>query len=63
MNRIKAVYHRTYIFPKETDDKQDVVVLGSPTRQDTGLENAVQKQFLSLDREVKKELSHWRGNI
>lgn len=63
MNRIKTLCYGTYIFLKETDDKQDVIVLGSPMRQDIGLENAEQKQFVSLDREVRKEPSHWEGNI
>ena len=54
MNGIKTLCYRIYIFLKE---KQVVMVLGNPKRQDTGLENAEQKTPASLDREVRKELA------
>lgn len=56
MNRIKTLLWNLY-FPEGEDDKQEVMVLASPIRQDRGLENAEQKISMSLNREVMKELS------
>lgn len=45
MNRIKTPSYGIYIFLKEMDDKQAVMVLGSPIRQDIGIE-MLNKRYL-----------------